>query len=107
MNTRNIQSVDANMKREAKVKIRQAAAVLLPMLEEAMASLSEEKPFAEVDGLPLSGDYIRSTHETLTRLLEGQPISYKALYQSITLEMLANSNAWANLRLWARRMTSN
>ena len=105
MNTRNIQSMEVTMKREAKVKIRQAAAVLLPMLEEAITSLSDEKPFAEVDGLPLSGDYIRSTHETLTRLLSGQPISYKALYQSITLEMLSNSTAWANLRLWARRLT--
>ena len=99
--------MEANKKREARVRLREAAAVLLPMLEEAMASLSEEKPFAEVDGLPLSGDYIRSTHEALTRILSWRPTSYKALYQSITLEMVANSNAWASLRLWARRMTSN
>ena len=96
---------DRTMRREAREKLRETAALLLPMLEEAMESLSAEKRFAEVDGLLFSEGYIRAAHETLTRLLKGEPIDYKTLYQSITLEMVANSDLWCKLRLWARRMT--
>jgi len=88
----------------AKVKLLEAAQVLQPMLEDAINSMSEQDYYAHVDGLPLGREYILSTHETLNRLLKGEPISYRALYESITLEMLANSSAWSNLRLWARCM---
>ena len=97
--------MEAQMKREAKVKVREAAAVLLPMLAEALETTSPEKPLAQIDGLWFHEDYIRATYNTLTRLVNGQPVDYEALYQSITLEMMANSKPWCDLRLWARRLS--
>ena len=105
MNQNHPSALASSMRREARAKLRETAEVLLPLLQEAAETLSDEKVAAQVDGLWLSGDYIRSTAETLTRLVNGEPISYKALYQSITLEMMANSTLWCQLRLWARRLT--
>ena len=94
-----------------KSKVIEAAQVLLPELQLAVDSINEQlnqgKTYtsARVAGLLLSGKYILSTYETLTRLVAGEPINYQALYESINLEMIANSNAWSSLRYYARQMT--
>jgi hypothetical protein len=94
-----------------KAKVIEAAQALLPELQIAVDSINEQlnqgKTYtsARVAGLLLSGKYILSTYETLTRLVEGGSIDYQALYESINLEMVANSNAWSSLRYYARQMT--
>ena len=96
-----------------KAKLIEAAQVLLPLLREGLDTVSrqmndgapEENTCAQVAGVFLRGSYIRSTYETLLRLVNGESVNYEALKDSITLEMLANSNAWSELRLWARRMS--
>lgn len=94
-----------------KAKLIEAANALLPELQLAADSIKEQLSqgdtytSARVAGLLLSGKYILSTYETLTRLVEGGPVDYQALYESITLEMIANSNAWSSLRYYARQMT--
>ena len=94
-----------------KAKGIEAAQALLPELQIAAASINEQlnqgKTYtsAGVAGLLLSGKYILSTYETLTRLVEGGSIDYQALYEAINLEMVANSNAWSSLRYYACQMT--
>ena len=94
-----------------KAKVIEAAQVLLPELQLAVDSINEQLnqghtyTSARVAGLLLSGKYILSTYETLTRLVAGEPINYQALYESINLEMIANINAWSSLRYYARQMT--
>ena len=96
-----------------KAKLIEAANAILPELQLAAESIKaqldssepERHTSARVAGLLLSGKYILSTYETLTRLVAGEPINYEALYKSINLEMIANSNAWSSLRYYARQMT--
>ena len=87
-------------RKEHKTLLKAAAAEFLPILEEALAV---ESGIVKVEDLWFSRDYLTGMRDTLIRILAGEPVSWEKLCQSITLEMIANSNRWATIRYHARQ----
>lgn len=98
-------AAERQKKQEAREKIVETARVLLPMLEEAAASLSDTPRIAKVGGIWLGEDYIQIFHQDLTRIINGERVNYEAICQRIPLSVTANSSVWAELRIWALRLT--
>ena len=87
-------------------------AALLECAQERLACLREARekdtgdPRAplQVEDMWFRREYLADMEETLQKVVDGQDVDYVELYQSISLEMLANSRGWNNLRYQARRL---
>lgn len=49
--------------------------------------------------------YLEETRDLLKAILAGEEVDYEDFYKSISLEMMANSRKWNDLRYWLRQMS--
>ena len=92
-----------NLKYRTKALLKTAVAEFLPILEKALAATPAESGIVKVEDLWFGRDYLTDMRNTFLRILGGEPVSWTALCQAITLEMIANSNHWAKIRYHARQ----
>ena len=90
-------------RKEHRAALKEATAVFLPILTQALDTAPAEAFCIQVEDLWFGRDYLTEMRDTLLRILAGEPVSWEKLCQSITLEMIANSNHWAKIRYHARQ----
>ena len=88
---------------EERAELREAAREMLPKLRDALEHPPEYGTALRVEELLLSRPFVEKAIAVLEPIAEGGRADCKWLYNSITLEMMANSNGWAGLRYHARR----
>jgi len=96
-------------RKEAKENLKAAAAGLLPLIQAALAQAPEEAASVKVEDMYFSKEYLREIIPILNFILEEQQENRKARCQAlcdmISLEMVANSKLWGELRYNARLLT--
>lgn len=91
-------------KKEYLCQLRAAAQERLECLEREKSRPQMLTESSKVEDLWLSNRFIEHTIEQLRLILDGRPVDYAALADSITLEMIACSKEWNTLRYYARRL---
>ncbi len=83
-------------------KLYEAAKERLELIKKTVMETPDEQYHIKMEAMNFSRKFIEKTTVLLESIVKGESIDYKSLYQSITLEMLANSNGWSTLRYYAR-----
>lgn len=91
----------SNSKQE---KIIQCINERLPSLEDALVNSKTPAGNVRFENVVLSTDFVKKTIERFKSILDNNNPDYEGLYKSITLEMVANSKFWSELRYMARTM---
>jgi len=88
-----------------KAALMECAQERLACLREARAKdTGDPRAPLQIEDMWFSREYLADMEETLQKIVDGQDVDYVELYQSISLEMLANSRGWNSLRYQARRL---
>ena len=75
----------------------------LPCLEQLLEENQQESNI-KFEDMFFSRDYLHNMVRMLKDVAEGRDANYKAIYDGINLEMIANSQFWCEVRLHARRL---
>lgn len=92
------------MSNATKEELRELIEPRLPGLEKL---LKEEQQSGNIqfEDMFFSKEYIAKMVALLKDALEDQKPDYKAIHDAISLEMIANSIFWCQVRLYARRLS--
>lgn len=80
-----------------KAMLAEAARERMAAIEQAMADAPEDAHFIRVD-VKMSRPSAAAFYEELKQIVEGGPVDYDKLLDSLTLGIIANSSGWRHLR---------
>ena len=91
------------MSKSTKECLQETIKPRLPCLEKLLEDHKQESNI-QFEDLFFSRDYLHNMVRMLKDVVEGRDANYKAIYEGINLEMIANSQFWCEVRLHARRL---